>query len=116
MFDETYDSPIPAPIATVGVLLLLACYGAIFVLLIPWLDRLTVVLLYGWDAYSDGLRIVQSKVGVLSDGSKISTRGELLRAGMFIAVFLSIGIATMVVCERASKRIEVWYALRSVDE
>ena len=64
------------------------------VIIIPLVDHTIIYFGYGMEAYSEGLRIQNSKLGILSDGRELSNNLEFIRYICFImglfTVFLFI--------------------------
>ena len=57
-------------------------------------DMLFIILRYGLDAYSDGLRFASSKHGVLTDGTELSFLEEFFRIPLIL--FLVFGFMFVV--------------------
>ncbi len=63
-------------------------------------DSLFIIFAFGLGAYLDGLRFVDSKHGVLSDGTEVSTLHEFIRIPLHAFLIFGFLILALLISDR----------------
>ncbi len=65
--------------------------------MIPIADHLTIYICYGANAYHSGLRFTDSKMGILSDGTDLTSIASAFRYGfLFCCMILMYALAVLI--------------------
>lgn len=81
-------------LTTLGCFCIIPILFVASMIIVPLVDKLYVILVYGSDAFfQEGLRIVNSKQGIVSNGDKITGFWIFVRG---IMVFIPMGIVFLV--------------------